>query len=115
MTKRAVLYARVSSDDRGTDGRNIAGQLDMCREYAQERGYQIVAELHEDDQGASGAILELPQLNQVRDLARAKAFDVLVVRELDRLSRSLPKQLLLEGQFKHQGIKIDYVLELPFE
>jgi site-specific DNA recombinase len=82
----------------------------MCREYAQERGYQIVAELHEDDQGASGAILELPQLNQVRDLARAKAFDVLVVRELDRLSRSLPKQLLLEGQFKHQGIKIDYVL-----
>ena len=34
MTKRAVLNARVSGDDRGNDGRNLAGQLDMCREYA---------------------------------------------------------------------------------
>ena len=28
--KRAVLYARVSSDDRGKEGRNLAGQLEMC-------------------------------------------------------------------------------------
>ena len=46
---RAVLYARVSSDDRGKEGRNLAGQLEMGREYAQERGYAIVAELAEDD------------------------------------------------------------------
>ena len=110
MSKRAVLYARVSGDDRSADGRNLAGQLDMCRAYAQERSFQIVAELHEDDQGACGAILELPQLNRVRDLARSRAFDVLVVREIDRLSRSLPKQLLLEEEFRRQGIEIEYVL-----
>ena len=47
-TPRAVLYARVSGDDRGNDGRNLQGQLDMCREYAQARNWRIVAELVEE-------------------------------------------------------------------
>ena len=61
MTKRAVLYARVSGDDRGSDGRNLAGQLDMCREHAERQIWRIVAELAEDDRGASSALFELPQ------------------------------------------------------
>lgn len=110
MTKRAILYARVSSDDTGKDSRNLTGQLDMCRAYALERGYTIAAELHEDDRGASGAALELPELNHVCDMARAKQFDVLVVRELDRLSRSLAKQLIVEAELRRAGVQIEYVL-----
>ncbi len=52
MSKRAVLYARVSGDARGREGRSLAGQLEMCHEYAHKRGYIIVAELAEDDRGA---------------------------------------------------------------
>jgi DNA invertase Pin-like site-specific DNA recombinase len=55
MTKRAVLYARVSGDDRDREDRNLLGQLDLCRRYALEHGYQIVEELAEDDRGACGA------------------------------------------------------------
>lgn len=109
--KRAVLYARVSSDDRQEEDRNLLGQLDMCRQYAQSRDYQIVAELHEDDRGASGAAFDLPQLNQVRDLACSGAFDVLIVRELDRLSRSLAKQLFVEHELGRRGVEIEYVLD----
>ena len=36
MSKRAVLYGRVSSDDTRNDGRNLTSQLQMCREYALE-------------------------------------------------------------------------------
>lgn len=97
MTKRAVLYARVSGDDRHRDDRNLIGQLDMCREYAEQHGYEIVDELAEDDRGASGAAFDLPQLTKVREMARERVFDVLVVREIDRLSRSLAKQLIVEG------------------
>jgi len=84
--KRAVLYARVSGDDRGKEGRNLAGQLATGRKYAQEHGYVIVEELSEDDRGASGAEIDLPELNQIREMAEAGDFDVLVVREIDRLS-----------------------------
>jgi len=110
MTKRAVLYARVSSDDRSKEGRNLTGQLDMGRKYAQEHGYTVVAELAEDDRGASGAEIDLPQLNRVRGMARAGEFDVLVVREIDRLSRNLAKQLIVEQELKGAGVSIEYVL-----
>ncbi|MGD9147756.1 MAG: recombinase family protein, partial [Anaerolineae bacterium] len=110
MNKRAVLYARVSSDDRGNDGRNLAGQLDMCREYARENGWHVVAELAEDDRGASGASFELPQLNNVREMANRGEFDVLVVREIDRLSRNLAKQLIVEEELRRTGVQIEYAL-----
>ena len=41
--KRAVLYARVSSDDRGKDNRNLDGQIEMGRKYALDHAYAIVA------------------------------------------------------------------------
>lgn len=110
MSKRAVLYARVSSDDRGKDGRNLASQLEMCREHAQKHGWRVVAELAEDDRGAPGASFELPELSRVLELARAGDLDVLVVRELDRLSRRLAKQLIVEEELKRGGVQIEYVL-----
>jgi site-specific DNA recombinase len=110
MGKRAVIYARVSGDDRGKEGRNLDGQLKMGREYAQAHGYTVVAELPEDDRGASGYEINLPKLNRVRELAAAGEFDVLVVRELDRLSRNLAKQLVIEEELKRHGVRVEYVL-----
>jgi site-specific DNA recombinase len=53
MKDRFVTHARVSGDDRGKEGRNLAGQLEMCREYALQQGWNIIDELAEDDRGAS--------------------------------------------------------------
>lgn len=110
MMKRAVLYARVSRDDSRQDGRNLEGQIEMGQAYANKRGYIIVAELKEDDKGASGAEINLPGLNAVREMANNGQFDILVVREIDRLSRSLAKQLIVEQELKRQGVEIEYVL-----
>ena len=62
MGKRAVIYARVSGDDvrEGKEGRNLAEQVKMGKEYAEGKGYTIVAELSEDDRGASGAVWTCP-------------------------------------------------------
>ena len=110
VAKRVILYARVSSDDRGRDGRNLAGQLEMAREYAQKKGYVVVAELAEDDRGASGASFELPQLGKVLEMAETGEFDILVPREIDRLSRNLAKQLIVEEELTRRGVVVDYVL-----
>lgn len=110
MTKRAILYARVSRDDTRQEGRNLDGQIQMGQEYANKQGYLIVAELKEDDKGASGVDINLPKLNEVRTMARNGQFDVLIVREIDRLSRSLAKQLIVEQELKQEGVEIEYVL-----
>mgnify|MGYP001552472036 CR=1 FL=1 len=62
------------------------------------------------DRGASGASFERPELNTALDMARAAGFEVLVVREIDRLSRNLAKQLIVEEELKRNGVQIEYVL-----
>jgi site-specific DNA recombinase len=112
MNKRAVIYARVSYDDRKrSEGLNLDSQLEMGREYADEHGYTIVAELPEDDRGVSGADLDLPKLTEALEMARAGELDVLVTRELDRFARGLAKQLVVEQEFKRAGVDVEYVLE----
>ncbi len=110
MADRAVLYARVSGDDRGKEGRNLAGQIAMGRDYAKRKGYDVVREMSEDEGGASGAEIDLPQLSEIRDMAQRREFEVLVVRELDRLSRNLAKQLIVEEELRRAKVRIEYII-----
>jgi site-specific DNA recombinase len=71
---------------------------------------QLSQNFAEEDRGAPGASFELPQLNKVREMARNKEFDILVVREIDRLSRKLAKQLVVEEELSRMGVQIVYVL-----
>lgn len=111
MAQRAVTYARVSGNDlTATGGANLADQTRLCREYAQGKGYLVVAELAEDERGASGALLDLPQLTHALEMARNREFDVLIVREVDRLARDMAKQFLVEQELKQAGVAIEYAL-----
>lgn len=101
---RAVIYARVSGDDRGS----LAGQLDMGRAYAVDHGYTVMAELSED--WVSGAAMDAPELQRALDMAMTGSFDVLIVREMDRLARDLVKQMMVEEQLHKAGVAIEYVL-----
>ncbi|RMF03082.1 MAG: hypothetical protein D6768_06750 [Chloroflexi bacterium] len=82
----------------------------MGRAYSKDKGYNVVAELKEDDKGASGAEINLPELNKAREMAQAGRYDVLIVRELDRLSRNLAKQLIVEEALNQSGVRVEYVL-----
>ena len=41
----------VSGYDRHTEGPYLQGQIEMCRQYVAEHGYEMVSELAEDDRG----------------------------------------------------------------
>lgn len=111
MNKRAITYARVSGNDANmTGGKNLQGQIELCRKHALENGYTIIAEFAEDDHGASGADWDLPQLNQALEMARNGDYDVFIVREVDRLARNLAKQMIVEHELKKHGVSIEYAL-----
>ena len=101
---RAVIYARVSGEDRGS----LQSQLEMGRAYADQRGYGVVGAYSEE--WVSGAALDAPELQRLIEQAQAGAFDVLIVREMDRLARDLVKQMLVEEQLRKAGVRIEYVL-----
>lgn len=78
----AAIYARVSTTDQ-----NCEMQLTELRTYCERRGWTISAEYV--DTGWSGAKASRPQLNQLKQDARKRRFDVVIVWKLDRWGRSV--------------------------
>jgi site-specific DNA recombinase len=69
--KRAILYARVSTDEQAKMGYSIPEQLRELRAYAAREGYRVVEEAVDD--GHSGADPHRPGLRRVMELAEADA------------------------------------------
>jgi site-specific DNA recombinase len=70
--KRAILYAHVSTDEEARSGYSLAQQIEALRDYAAREGYEILEEVQ--DPGQSGASLERPGMDRVRDLVAAGAY-----------------------------------------
>jgi site-specific DNA recombinase len=66
--KNAAIYARVSSAEQKQE-RTIASQTAALITYAEEHGYHVPREWIFEDEGFSGANLQRPGLERVRDLA----------------------------------------------
>lgn len=61
MTKKAAIYARVSTDDQADKGYSLTpSQLEGSRQYIERLGYSVVAEFREDHSGAT-PVAERPQ------------------------------------------------------
>ncbi len=108
MSKRAVLYARISGDDRKNATSGVDGQLEDCRKYATEKGYLIVEEFFEERNKYTSGADWLPELNKIIQLASKNKFDVLIVRELDRLARNRFKQISVENELDRFGVRVEY-------
>jgi site-specific DNA recombinase len=87
QTERVALYARVSTEMQAEEGFSIEAQLNEMRAYAAQRGWRVVAEFV--DAGISGSTMDRPGLRALLEAAQAHQFDVVLVHELSRLSRSV--------------------------
>src|SRR5215211_8024826 len=102
-TKRAILYARVSSDDQ-VRGYSLDQQIGALREWTAREGYEILAEIY--DEGWSGAYLERPGLDRVRDLVEAGGVSAVLAQDRDRFAREPAYHYLLRKEFEERGTEI---------
>ena len=102
--KRAILYARVSTDEQARSGYSLAQQLEALRAYAAREGYEVLEEVA--DPGQSGASLERPGMDRVRDLVAAGKVSVVLAQDRDRLAREPAYHYLLRREFEEHGTKI---------
>ena len=51
--KRAILYARVSTDEQARSGYSLAQQLEALREYAAREGCEVLEEVQDAGQSAA--------------------------------------------------------------
>jgi site-specific DNA recombinase len=100
----AILYARVSTDEQARSGYSLAQQLEALREYAAHKGYEILEEVV--DSGQSGASLERPGMDRVRDLVAAGGVSVVLAQDRDRIAREPAYLYLLRKEFEEHGCKL---------
>ncbi len=99
---RVAIYARVSSE-RQEKEHTIGSQLEALRNYAAQNGMEIVEEF--TDEGYSGARLDRPALDRMRDLAERRGFEVLLTYCTDRLARKFVLQALILEEMERFGVK----------
>jgi DNA invertase Pin-like site-specific DNA recombinase len=79
--RRAALYARVSTKDKGQDTEN---QLAQLRDFCAASGWTIVAEIVDH---VTGKHSDRQEFKRMFTAASRRDFDFLVTWALDRLSR----------------------------
>jgi site-specific DNA recombinase len=102
--KRAILYARVSTDEQARSGYSLAQQIEALREYAAREGYEVLKEIQ--DAGQSGASLERPGMDRVRDLVAAGGVSVVLAQDRDRFAREPAYHYLLRREFEEHGCEL---------
>ena len=106
--KIAAIYTRVSSD-RQKEDQTIDSQISALKEYAVEQGYKIPEEWCFKDDGFSGAYLNRPELERLRDLSAEGQIETLLIYSPDRLSRKYAYQVLLIEEFNRVGVEVVFI------
>ncbi len=105
LQKRAVLYARVSTDEQGEKGYSLPSQLETCRNYADSKGYAIVDEITDE---FTGTQLDRPGLGRVRSMIKQHQIDALIVFSTDRLTRKLGHLLAFREELNRANIELHF-------
>ena len=106
--RMAAIYARVSSEQQREE-KTIASQTTSLIAFARSHDLEVPTEWVFEDEGYSGAILERPGLERVRDLAAEGQIQVVLIYSPDRLSRKYAYQILLIEEFARQGVETLFV------
>lgn len=105
---RVALYARVSTLNQ-VHQQTIDQQLDRLRTHLQTQGLALDDRLIFRDDGHSGARLSRPGLDGLRDAARERVVDRVVMTSPDRLARNYVHQVLLLEEFERQGCQVEFL------
>ena len=106
--KMTAIYARVSSEQQREE-HTIASQTAGLIEFATSHDLEVPKEWVFEDEGYSGATLERPGLERVRDLAAEGQIQVVLAYAPDRLSRKYAYQILLIEEFARHGVETLFV------
>jgi len=106
----AAIYARVSSE-RQRQEQTIRSQTTALRELAAARGLRVPEELVFEDEGFSGASLQRPALERLRDRAGEGCFELVLCHAPDRLARRYAYQVLLLEELQRAGVEVVFAKE----
>src|SRR5829696_7015732 len=109
---RVALYARVSTESQQARG-TIGSQLAVLRERVGAEGEEVVAEFCDD--GHSGARLDRPGLDALRDSAEAGLIERVWCLSPDRLARVYAYQVIVLDELARHGVGVRFTDAPPLD
>jgi site-specific DNA recombinase len=109
MIMEIALYVRVSTS-RQQQAQTIEMQLDRLRAHvAQHPEWHLADEHIYRDDGYSGAKLNRPGLDRLRDHAAFATFELVLITAPDRLARNYVHQMLLIDELAQRGCQVEFL------
>ena len=90
--------------EQARSGYSLAQQIEALRAYAAREGYEVLEEVQ--DAGQSGASLERPGTDRVRNLVTAGSVSVVLAQDRDRFAREPAYHYLLRREFEEYGCRM---------
>jgi site-specific DNA recombinase len=109
---RVALYARVSTESQQARG-TIGSQLAVLRDRIGAEGDEVVAEFCDD--GHSGARLDRPGLDALRDAAEAGLIERVWCLSPDRLARVYAYQVIVLDELARHGVGVRFTDAPPLD
>jgi site-specific DNA recombinase len=101
-TLRAVIYARVSTEDQAENGTSLETQELACLRRAAELGARVVATYR--DEGVSGTLYAgRPEVQKALGAIEAREASMLIVNSISRLSRDVEHQQTMRKRIERAG------------
>ena len=99
---RTVIYARYSSSNQTE--LSIQGQLDVCNKYAEANELTVVDTFI--DRAVSGRTAKRPAFMEMMKQSEEQAFEIVLVYQLDRFSRSRLDSGLYKAHLRENGARV---------
>lgn len=105
---RSAIYARTSTLTHSQQ-HSIEEQIERLRTSLLSRGAQAADEDVFRDEGRSGATLNRPALDRLRDHVRLGDYDHILVTSPDRLARNYVHQMVLLEELERAGCAVEFL------
>jgi site-specific DNA recombinase len=107
--KQALIYTRVSSDQQAAFGYSLQTQLEACRQYAQQSGFTVAAEMTDDCSG-SIPIVDRPGGKLLHKRLDQGNIQAVILYTHDRTARDerVIEYILFKSTLSDRGIELHY-------
>ena len=109
MNPRAAFYARVSTSAQEQE-QTITSQVEALERAAAAMGVTVSPERRYLDEGLSGARLDRPALDALRDAVADGFVDLIFIHDPDRLARHYVYQQILLEEFTKHDARVHFVV-----